>query len=169
MRLSTRARYALRSMVEIDRATRDGRPVSLASVSRCTNISRRYLEQLAPTLRAARLLRGVRGRAGGYLLARAAAEIPVGQIIEAVAGPVSIVRCVARPECCLLADICSCRRVYTAINTRLVEALQSFSLADIASGDWAESSAAATPATPATPGTAALAASATGPRIKPPC
>ena len=72
MRLTTRARYALRLMLDVARNGDDGTPVSLASVSERTGISRGYLEQLALALRNNRLVRGVAGRHGGYRLS----EIP---------------------------------------------------------------------------------------------
>ena len=63
MRLSTRARYALRMMLDVARNGGDGDPVSLANVAERTGISRGYLEQLAMALRTARLVRGVLLRA----------------------------------------------------------------------------------------------------------
>ena len=78
MRVSTRARYALRLMLDVARNGVDNGPVSLSSVAKRTAISRGYLEQVALSLRSASLLRGVCGRRGGYRLAAAAEEITVG-------------------------------------------------------------------------------------------
>ena len=75
MKLSTRARYTLRMMIDMARHGGVDTPVSLASVAHRTDLSRGYLEQLATGLRRARLLRGVAGRKGGYRLARPASEI----------------------------------------------------------------------------------------------
>lgn len=131
MKLTTRARYALRSMIQIGRMSKNGEPVSLATVSKLTSISRRYLEQLAISLKNAQLLKGVSGKGGGYVLAKSAEEIKIGEIIEAAIGPINIVDCVKQPESCLITDICECRVIYTLINDRITEVLNEFSLADL--------------------------------------
>ena len=134
MRISSRGRYALRMMLDIARHGDDGRPVSLALVSERTGISRSYLEQLAQSLRTARLVRGTAGRYGGYRIARPADEISVGQIIEAAIGPVCVVDCIDDPEGCPRSEYCECRPVYDLINRRVSEVLDEFTLADLVSG-----------------------------------
>lgn len=131
MKLTTRARYALRSMIQIGRLCKEGEPVSLATVSKLTSISRRYLEQLAISLKNAQLIKGVSGKGGGYVLAKPAEDIKIGEIIEAAIGPINIVDCVKQPESCLITDICECRVIYTLINDRITEVLNEFSLADL--------------------------------------
>ena len=59
MRLSTRARYALRMMLDIARNGGQDVPVSLGMVAERTDLSRGYLEQVALSLRNARLVKGV--------------------------------------------------------------------------------------------------------------
>ncbi len=131
MRLSRRARYALRMMVEITRQSNDGSKVSLANVSKRTRISRRYLEQLAIGLKNASLIMGMSGRSGGYLLARPAEKIKVGEIIEAAIGPVNIVECVDHPDLCIQVDFCPCRRIYQRINQGINKVMNEHSLAEL--------------------------------------
>ena len=131
MKLSTRARYALRMMIEI--AKRPGTDlVSLGRVAENTNISKRYLDQLALALKTSSLMRSTRGRGGGYQLARPAGEISVGEIIEAAIGPINVVECVRCPEVCLMSDYCECRWVYERINDGIVKVLNGMSLAELA-------------------------------------
>ena len=131
MKLSTRARYALRMMVEI--ARRPGTdPVSLGLVAENTKISKRYLDQLALALKTSSLMRSTRGRGGGYWLGRPPEEISVGQIIEAAIGPINVVECVRCPEICLKSDYCECRWVYMRINNEIVNVLNGMSLAELA-------------------------------------
>ena len=80
MKLSTRARYALRSMAAIAQRGDKDKPISLQKISKRTQISRRYLEQLAMALKGASLLRSISGRRGGYMLSRPAKDIKVGEI-----------------------------------------------------------------------------------------
>ena len=137
MKLSTRARYALRMMIDIARNGDADRSVSLREVSERTGISRGYLEQLALTLRNARILRSSAGRFGGYRLARPADEITLGDIVEASIGAIRIVDCVEDPDSCPRKDCCECRLVYRLINRRIAEVLQGLSLADLLDPGWA--------------------------------
>ena len=82
MRLGTRARYALRMMLDVASNGGEEEPVGITAVARRTGLSRAYLEQLALALRVGRLLKGVSGRHGGYRLAAPASDITIGQIIE---------------------------------------------------------------------------------------
>lgn len=137
MRLTTRARYALRMMLDVARNGGDERPVSLASVAERTDISRGYLEQLAIALRNARLLKGVAGRYGGYRLAEDPKHITVGEIVEAAIGPICVVDCVDDPLSCERAELCECRMVYSIINERIAEVLREYTLADLLDPSWA--------------------------------
>jgi len=136
MKLSSRARYALRAMIAITRLAEDSKPVSLDRVAQRTRVSRRYLEQLALALKHASLLRSVSGKGGGYRLARPAAEIKVGEIIEAAIGPINIVECVRHPDACLMVDVCECRLFYLLLNRRISEVLNEFTLHDLADQGW---------------------------------
>jgi Rrf2 family protein len=136
MKLSRRARYALRMMVSIVRQTNGSRVVSLSSIAQETSMSRRYMEQLAISLKNASLIVGVSGKGGGYMLARSATEIMVDQIVEAAIGPINIVECVGQPDLCMLSDECECRWLYERINQRVTNALSEFSLAELADKYW---------------------------------
>ena len=114
----------------------EGKAISLDRVAKATQISRRYLEQLAMSLRTASLVRSVAGRNGGYLLAQPAKEIRLGRIIEASIGPINIVECVGRPETCLKADVCECRLLYSMVNQRIETAFNEFTLADLSDKKW---------------------------------
>jgi len=68
---------------EHERALRDGL-VTLGELSKRQSISLPYLEQLFVKLRRARLVESVRGPGGGYRLALPAAEIRIGDVLQAV-------------------------------------------------------------------------------------
>jgi Rrf2 family protein len=131
MRLSTRARYALRLLLDIARSEKQGQPVRLSEVAERTGISRRYLDQVVMPLKGAGLLHGVKGRRGGYHLARPADQIRLGEIVEAAIGPLSIVDCVMSPETCDRAGECPCRTVYRFISTTLRVGLNEHTLANL--------------------------------------
>ena len=88
MKLSTKGRYAMVALVDLATA-KDGALVSLAELSKRQDISLPYLEQLFVKLRRAGLVDSVRGPGGGYRLGRAASEIRVAEILDAVDETVS--------------------------------------------------------------------------------
>ncbi len=92
MKLSTKGRYAVMAMVDLaGRASQ--RPVALADIAERQEISLSYLEQLFAKLRRGGLVKSVRGPGGGYLLARAAPEMRISDIILAVDEPIHATRC----------------------------------------------------------------------------
>ena len=136
MKLSTRARYALRVMLDIARHGGGEAPVSLAQVAHRTDLSHGYLEQLAMGLRRARLLRGVAGRKGGYMLGAEPRRIRIGDVVEASIGEVCLVDCVRQPSLCERASRCETRALYCLLNQRIEDTLQSLTLADLMDADW---------------------------------
>lgn len=132
MKLTTRARYALRAMIQIARNSKADEPLSLTEIAKSTSVSKRYLEQLVIPLKSASLIKGVSGKEGGYLLAKSADYIRVGDIIEASIGPINIVDCVDDPDYCMKAEWCECRPLYAMLNQRIKDAFNSFTLADLA-------------------------------------
>ena len=81
MRLTTKGRFAVTAMVDLAMSGSDG-PVTLGGISERQAISLSYLEQLFGKLRRNSLVSSVRGPGGGYLLAKPASEIAVGEIIQ---------------------------------------------------------------------------------------
>ena len=68
-------------------------PVSLSDISLRQNISLAYLEQIFIKLKNKKLVKSLRGKAGGYILDRPAAEIKISNIIQAVDEEVKMLNC----------------------------------------------------------------------------
>lgn len=132
MRVSAKELYGLRAMSEFARHFGQG-PMSLSEVARKQGISQPYLEQIAIELRRGGLLRSRRGAQGGYYLARAPHEMTAGDVIRALEGSILPVECVADAKCdpCSLEDGCSARGIWEQVRDRLVETLDSITLADL--------------------------------------
>ncbi|MCK0170283.1 Rrf2 family transcriptional regulator [Aliiroseovarius sp. S1123] len=88
MKLSTKGRYAMVALADLAMQD-DGALLSLTDLAKRQDISLPYLEQLFVKLRRAGLVDSVRGPGGGYKLARAASEIRVSEVLEAVDETVS--------------------------------------------------------------------------------
>jgi FeS assembly SUF system regulator len=80
------------------------------------------------------LLVSQRGSAGGYVLARPAAEISVADIIEALDGPLALAQCCeVQPESCDHQPVCPVTGHWHRINTAIWGALKGIRLAEMAS------------------------------------
>ncbi|MFH9062869.1 RrF2 family transcriptional regulator [Streptomyces coeruleorubidus] len=91
MRISARADYAVRAVVEL--AVRQGEgPVKAEAVAIAQDIPHKFLEGILGDLRRGGVVGSRRGGGGGYRLAREAAEITVADVIRAVDGPIVSVR-----------------------------------------------------------------------------
>ena len=134
MKLSTRGRYGTRLMVDLAQNYAAG-PIPLAEIADRQDLSVKYLEQLIIPLKAAGLIRSVRGRRGGYTLSRKPAKISVGQIIDTVEGDLALVDCVADPEICERSDDCPTRSIWAKMTDLLERNLYSTSLQDILDTD----------------------------------
>lgn len=130
MKISTKGRYGLRTLMDIALHQEKG-PVPLNDISARQDISAKYLWQVLNPLRAAGLLSVVRGARGGYALAQLPEQITLLEVVSILEGPVSIVDCVATTDACERAERCTCRSVWDEINATLVEALRGVTLADI--------------------------------------
>lgn len=90
MKLSTKGRYGLRSMIDLAINSK-GEQVALYSIAERQNISVSYLEQVFSILRKSGLVNSIKGAQGGYILADNPADITVGKILRALEGSLSIV------------------------------------------------------------------------------
>ncbi len=98
MRLTTKGRYAVTAMLDLALHATEG-PVPLAEISQRQGISLSYLEQLFSRLRRQGLVDSARGPGGGYRLARAASEIAVVDVINAIDENVNVTRCGGKGDC----------------------------------------------------------------------
>ena len=129
MKLSTKGRYGLRAMIDLARYS-EVEPVSINSIAARQNISERYLEQLVALLRKAGLVKSIRGATGGYILAKDAAEISVGDILRALEGSLEPVKCAAfySEEGCMASDGCVTKYVWQKINDSINETVNQMML-----------------------------------------
>ena len=133
MTLSSRARYGVRAMFQLACHWGEG-PISLRTVAEEQDLSLAYLEQLIIVMRRGGLVESVRGRKGGYQLAREPEEISVGEVIRELEGPVFVAAC-ADPDPdfdeCGRGDFCVSRLLWTEVSRKIEEAFDSTTLADL--------------------------------------
>ena len=89
--ISTKGRYALRVMLDLAEHGNEG------------YIPLKYLESILKSLVKQKMLKGLRGKGGGYQLTRTPAEYSVGEILEVAEGTLA-------PVACLMDDAEDCPR-----------------------------------------------------------
>ncbi|MDE1918006.1 MAG: Rrf2 family transcriptional regulator [Sphingomonadales bacterium] len=140
MRLSSMADYAVVAMTVAARhgcpmVGADGRRPSMnaALLAEESGLPAPTVQKLVSRLVAAGLLSTTRGAGGGLKLARAASEISLAQIIEAVEGPIAMTPCVDKGRAdCSLEQGCAVRPHWPVVNEALRGALASVSLSRLA-------------------------------------
>ena len=130
MRLSTRGRYATRAMLDLALNFGQG-PMQVRNIAGRQRVSGRYLEQLFIPLRKSGLITGLRGARGGFTLTRPPAEIRLSEIILAVEGFTSLVRCVDDPSICAQSNVCVTRNIWQEVGKAATARLESTTLQDL--------------------------------------
>ena len=126
MLVSTKGRYALRVMLEL--AQDDSAAyLPLPAIAERQGISEKYLESIVKTL-----VKGLRGKGGGYRLNRPAANYSVGQILRLTEGSLAPVTCLEGDEnTCPRAGHCTTLPMWEKLDTIINDYLDSVSLADL--------------------------------------
>ncbi len=117
MKLSTKGRYGLRALIDLAKYS-ETEPAAISGIASRQGISERYLEQLMALLKKAGLVKSIRGAGGGYVLARNARDISVGDVLRALEGELEPVKCTAfqKEEGCEAAGECVTKYVWKKIN-----------------------------------------------------
>ena len=136
MRVSAKADYAVRAMVEL--AASDGseeHPAKGEVISAAQGIPHRFLENILGELRVHGLVHSRRGADGGYWLARDADEITLAEIIRAVEGPLATVRGEGAEEIEYLGPSKPLEQVWIALRANIRQVLETVTLAAVVAGE----------------------------------
>jgi len=133
MRVTAKVDYAIRAALELAAAA-PATPVKGDTVARAQRIPLRFLENILRELRHAGIVHTARGPDGGYMLARAAGDITLAEVIRAVEGPLAAVQGI-RPEALAYDGAASMLpEVWIAVRANLRAVLESITLADLSHG-----------------------------------
>lgn len=134
MKISTKGRYGLRAVLDI--AMQD-EAASVSSIAARQFISENYLEKLIAMLKKAGIVNSLRGAQGGYVLAKPAEEISVGEVLRALEGDLNPVDCAeidGSGEFCEGADTCVAKFVWKRISDSINQAVDNLMIAELARG-----------------------------------
>jgi FeS assembly SUF system regulator len=144
LRLSKKADYALMAMKHL--ATRsDAGSASAREIAEAYDIPVELMAKVLQRLARRALLTSHQGTRGGYRLARGAASISVADIIQAIDGPLTVTACSTEDENCGQYAKCSVRDPLWRIKDRIVSALSTCSLLEVATDELAPAAPDAAP------------------------
>lgn len=131
MKLSTKARYATRALIELSRHYNQG-PVRLKDIAEKQGISSKYLEQVLFPLNIQGLVRTRKGSGGGHYLGKPPGDINLAEIINIVEGSLAPVDCVDDPQICSRNETCEARDIWVRLRDVIVGELEGITLEDLA-------------------------------------
>jgi Rrf2 family protein len=132
--LTSKAKYALRAMLDLAEQAPDGKPLFIAEIAERQAIPRRFLEGILLEMRRHGLVISFRGKAGGYALARPPGQVTFAEIIRAIDGPLALTPCTSRTayrrcEDCREEAGCGMRSTLMRVRDATAQILESTTLA----------------------------------------
>jgi Rrf2 family protein len=127
MKLSPAAEFAIRGATVLAENYGNG-PVTLDTICTQRDLPKQYLVKIFAQVARAGLITPVRGKNGGYLLAKDPESVSLLDIIEAVEGPMVLNQCQGDdPQCG--EDNCPMRPVWDELQESVTRKLRNVSLA----------------------------------------
>jgi Rrf2 family protein len=129
MKLSPAAELAIRGAVVLAQQYGKG-PTTLADICELRDLSREYLARVFGLLAKADIVTPIRGKKGGYVLARDPRNVTLLEVIEAVEGPQALNLCQYDPPKCDRAGTCKVRHIWAELQETFENKLRSVTLAE---------------------------------------
>jgi Rrf2 family protein len=129
LELTKRADYAIRAILALARTPANERR-SVRRLAADQRIPVRFLPQVMSDLVRAGLVEATIGRTGGYRLAKAAAMIPLLDVVEAVEGDSQRRVCVLRGGPCALDVVCDVHPFFASAQDDVVRRLRATTVAE---------------------------------------
>jgi Rrf2 family protein len=134
MRVSAKADYAVRAMIELA-AHADTGPRKGELIADAQKIPMPFLENILAELRHNGLVQSRRGAEGGYWLSRLPREVTIAEVIRAIEGPLASVRGERPSELTYNGSAEPLQRVWMALRTNIRDVLERVTLADVVANE----------------------------------
>jgi Rrf2 family protein len=133
--LTKKGKYGLKAAVHLARLP-VGQSVFVADLAEANMIPKKFLDAILGELRNAGMLHSKKGKGGGYMLAKPAESIVVGDIIRVLDGPLAPISCAStsayrRCDDCSDEKACSVRLIMLDVRNAITEVLDRRSLAEM--------------------------------------
>jgi Rrf2 family protein len=106
-------------------------PIELKEIAKRENISLKYLEQVINPLRAAGLVKSIRGSKGGYSLAKPPSEICLYDVVEILEGPLNLLECLVDAKACQRVQFCVTRDIWKEVSEAISKIFYAVTLEDM--------------------------------------
>ncbi len=130
MRLSQKADYAMRMMVDLAGAHGSQR-MTIGDIARRQDVPEPFMAKIAMKAAAAGLVDTRRGTGGGVALARPAERITLLEVVEAIDGPIEFMRCTVESGRCSRTAQCTMRPVWEKAKRQFEELLSVTRLSEV--------------------------------------
>ena len=131
MALTVKSSYALRALFELAVLTKDeGKErVTISELSERQNIPKDFLEKIFSELREAGILKSIRGKYGGYILANDPKDLRLSEIVQVLDNPLQSYDCITGE--CKLEINCAVEFVWKRVHNAMILELDKLTLQDI--------------------------------------
>jgi len=131
MWISTRGRYALRVMIDLAEHN-NGLYIPLKDIAKRQEISEKYLESIMVTMGKTGIIKGMRGKGGGYQLALNPVDITVGHVLKATEKSLDPTTCFEEVNRYQHSPDCKTLRIWKEMYKLIDEYIESVTIADLA-------------------------------------
>ncbi len=131
MKINTKTRYGLRTMVEIAMQKQET-GILQKEISKRQDISEKYLDHIIAALKSAGLITNVGGKKSGYRLTRPAKDINIYDIYQAFNSAITLVTCLSDNTRCKKENTCIARSYWQDMNEMFMDKMKSQSIKDLA-------------------------------------
>ncbi len=133
--LTNKGKYGLKALVHLA-ALPPGQTAQSVEIATANNVPKKFLDAILGELRVAGMIVTRKGKNGGYMLSRPAAEIMAGAAIRALDGPLAPIACASRTgyrPCADCSDVqaCSVRLLMTEVRDLSAKLLDHTSIDDM--------------------------------------
>ncbi|MCM2266712.1 MAG: Rrf2 family transcriptional regulator [Elusimicrobiales bacterium] len=121
--------YAARALVYMARANKP--TVSVTQMHGAVGVTRPFLRKILQKLHKAGILQAVKGKGGGFAMARRPEAVTLNQLVEVLQGPLKLNDCVFRKKICQNHGACILRHKIAAIEGRLAAEIAGITIRDL--------------------------------------
>ena len=133
--LSKKTKYGIKALTYLAKQENNS-PVQIATISKCENISLKFLESILLTLRKNGFLGSKKGKGGGYYLLKEPENIKMTEIMRVLEGPIAMVPCVSlnfyeRCEDCPDENLCAVNSLMAKVRDSTLKIFKNTTLSDL--------------------------------------
>jgi Rrf2 family protein len=124
IRIARQTDYAARLLLHLVSLGKDA-SASIAEISEQRLLPVPFVRRMVARLVAAGILKTTRGAKGGLQLGRPAAQISLGDLVQAMEGPIALNDCVHLPNACPFMRDCPVQKAWVSVSAALAQHLAS--------------------------------------------